>query len=53
MFYSGLPCFKEFSLTKLDDRFKKDMNNFEASIYMKKLIEDAAGKWTTKVYDMI
>jgi len=53
MHYSGFPCFKPSSVANLEQRFRKDLNNFAAAHYMKGLIEDAHGKWTTKVYDII
>jgi phosphatidylinositol 4-kinase A len=52
---SGLPCFmhKDDNLVSLRDKFLPDKRDSEASEHMKKLIYDAANKWTTKAYDGI
>lgn len=51
MHYSGFPCFKPPSLTNLEWRFRKDLDDFQAAIYMKGLIEYARTTWTTAIYD--
>jgi phosphatidylinositol 4-kinase len=53
VFYSGYPCFKQDSLTKLLARFELDKTPLEAAAEMRKKINNAHDKWTTKVYDMI
>jgi len=53
MLYSGFPCFKPFSLQNLEQRFRLDLSQAEAAIWMRTLVQDAANKWTTRVYDLI
>lgn len=53
MHYSGFPCFKPPSLTNLEWRFRKDLDDFQAAIYMKGLIEHARTTWTTVIYDLV
>ena len=52
---SGLPCFmhKANNLMRMRQRFCPQKNDIEAAEYMKRLINDAANKWTTTVYDGI
>ena len=53
MFYSGFPCFKPYSLQNLETRFRKDLSQAEAARWMRDLVQDAANKWTTRVYDYV
>jgi len=52
---SGLPCFmhRDDNLATLRERFLPDKTDLQASDHMKRLILDAANKWTTKMYDGI
>jgi phosphatidylinositol 4-kinase len=53
MVKSGLPCFLPQSLENLRGRFMLHLNDLEAAHYMKKVVYDAADKWTTNWYDRI
>ena len=55
MIDSGLPCFlhKDNNLDLLRERFFPDCSDGEAAEKMRKLIDDAANKWTTVAYDGI
>ncbi len=54
MYYSGFPCFKEQSLTKLEERFRLDLpTELDAANHMRELIDKAHDKWSTKFYDRI
>jgi len=52
-YHSGLPCFKTKSMKLLDKRFRSDLSECEAADAMRKIINDAHQKWTTKVYDQV
>lgn len=53
MIYSGFPCFKTFSLSNLEQRFRRDLSQAEAAVWMRGLVRSAANKWTTRVYDFV
>ena len=53
MFHSGLPCFKTKSMKLLRKRFRLELTECEAADFMRKIIENAHNKWTTKVYDQV
>lgn len=52
---SGLPCFlhKEDNVIQMQDRFFPHCTDTEAAKRMRKLVIDAANKWTTVAYDGI
>jgi phosphatidylinositol 4-kinase A len=52
-FHSGLPCFKERSMRLLKKRFRSELSECEAAEVMRKIINNAHTKWTTKVYDQV
>ena len=53
MFNSGLECFRENSLDNYLDRFKLNLTEVDATVYFKKLIDEANGNWRTNFYDYI
>ena len=53
MFNAGLECFRENSIKNFIERFKLDLNEDEAAMYMRNLIDIAENNWRTNVYDWI
>jgi phosphatidylinositol 4-kinase len=53
MFNSGLDCFRADSIKNFIDRFKLELTEDEAAIYMRDLIKTAEDNWRTNVYDFI
>jgi phosphatidylinositol 4-kinase len=53
MFNSGLECFRENSIKNFIERFKLDLNEDEAALYMRGLIDEAENNWRTNMYDWI
>jgi len=53
MFSSGLDCFRDNSIKNFTDRFKLELNEEEAVLYMKDIIQTAEDNWRTNMYDFI
>jgi phosphatidylinositol 4-kinase len=53
MFNSGLECFRDNSITNFVDRFRLDLTEDEAAIFMRDLIKGAENNWRTNIYDYI
>lgn len=53
MFNSGIECFTENSITNFIERFRLDLTEDEAAIYMRELIREAENNWRTNLYDFI
>ncbi|KAL5788548.1 hypothetical protein ACOSP7_005497 [Xanthoceras sorbifolium] len=54
MLDSGLPCFSRGDpIGNLRKRFRPEMSEREAAIFMKNVCTDAYNKWTTAGYDLI
>lgn len=55
MIDSGLPCFlhREDNISDLRDRFFPQCSDCDAASHMRRLVKDAANKWTTVAYDGI
>jgi phosphatidylinositol 4-kinase A len=53
MFNSGLECFRDDSIKNFIDRFKLELNEDEAALYMRQLITSAEDNWRTNFYDFI
>jgi hypothetical protein len=53
MFNSGLECFRENSIKNFIDRFKLELTEDEAAIYMRGLIRQSEDNWRTNLYDYI
>jgi phosphatidylinositol 4-kinase len=51
MLYSGFPCFKPQSVLNLENRFRRDLSDYDAAVHMKKIVKFAAANWRTKAYD--
>lgn len=53
MFNSGLECFRENSISNFIERFRLDLTEDEAAIYMRGLIKQSEDNWRTNLYDFI
>jgi phosphatidylinositol 4-kinase len=53
MFNSGLECFRADSIKNFIDRFKLELTEDEAAIYMKNLIRQSEDNWRTNFYDYL
>jgi hypothetical protein len=53
MFNSGLECFRADSIKNFIDRFKLELTEDEAAIYMKGLIRQSEDNWRTNFYDYL
>ncbi len=53
MFNSGLDCFMKNSIKNFIDRFKLELSEDEAALYMRGLISNAEDNWRTNMYDYI
>ena len=51
MLESSLPCFKPHTMDNMRDRFRLDLEDKDAAIYMKKLIHASHRAVSTVVYD--
>lgn len=51
MLGSGLPCFKPHTMENLRERFRLDLEDKDAAIYMKKIINASHKAVSTVVYD--
>ena len=49
---SGLPCFKSHdTIKKLRNRFKLELNDREAAVYMMEMIDKSMENYRTVIYD--
>ena len=53
MFNSGLECFRDNSIKNFIDRFKLELNEDEAAIFMRDLISQSEDNWRTNFYDYL
>jgi phosphatidylinositol 4-kinase len=51
MLGSGLPCFKPNTMKNLRDRFRLDLDDDAAAVFMQKLIQSSHKALSTVVYD--
>jgi phosphatidylinositol kinase/protein kinase (PI-3 family) len=46
-----MPCLSDTTLPQLEERFKLTMSKEEVAAYVRSLIREAHGSWTTASYD--
>lgn len=53
MFNSGMECFRKSSISDMINRFRLDLNEEEAALFYKDVIDISYDNWRTNVYDWI